>query len=411
MTVALAACCIACSETKEIAEIATQSTTKVAKERVDIALTALEWEVNEAAQGFALRLMEATMGGGDTANMCLSPLSAQIALSMACNGAEGVTKNEMLETLGYEGKTQETMNSYNKQMIASLEDVDNTTTVTIANSIWGDETFDFKAEYVQSNAESYDAVTASVDFGSETSVEEINEWCSYKTKGCIKKILDEAPGGMRMLLLNALYFKGMWEEPFDKSNTARETFRNADGSETEVEMMHQDGTRYAYYANGRYAAAELPYGNEAYSMVIVLPGEGVGTSECVRELAEGGWQGIADSSTYCELDLKLPKFEMNYRRSMLKDLEGMGMHQAFTTEADFGGISDERLHIGMVNQCTYIAVDEEGTEAAAVTAIGIVTTSMPTKEKTQFHADRPFIYMIKERSTGAILFFGKIERL
>ncbi|MCQ2203832.1 MAG: serpin family protein [Bacteroidales bacterium] len=387
------------SQWREIGEVVEPSRIELSKE---------EAVVNDAALKFSLRFMKQALK--DKGNIFLSPLSAQIALSMALNGAEGNTQEEMLAVLGYEGLTMEEMNSYNKVMIAALEGMDKTTKVEIANSMWADKSFSFKKEYVEQNKKTFDAETRTLDFLDKSSAEVVNGWCSEKTHGCINKVVEDL-SALRSMLINALYFKGMWSDPFEKSNTKDETFTNVDGTSQKVAMM-KDFEKHYYGETDKVKTVELPYGNKSYSMVLAMPKDGVSFGEAVEEMTEN-WSGVNRSMRKKEVDLWLPKFELSYNRSLTDDLKALGMKDAFqASKAKFGKMSDEELYIGNVNQVTFIKVDEEGTEAAAVTVIEMTCTALPEiEEPAKFHADKPFVYAIKENSTGAILFMGKMESM
>lgn len=393
---------LACSENDE-----TPENRPTAKDRVDIALNKSGAAVNEAAVGFSLKFMNQTLSSGNE-NAFLSPLSLQMAMSMLTNGAAGQTQAELQNTLGFEGLDVADMNSYNKVMAAALKDVDNTTTIGIANSIWCNKSITFKSEFVNACAEYFDATAQTVDFSSAEAAKTINAWCADKTNNLITKVLDEAPSDLAAALINALYFKGIWADEFDSDLTNKADFTNADGKVASVDMMVQTNN-YRHYEGEKYAAVELPYGNGAFSMVVVLPNEGVDINGCVADVAEN-WGEIVNSFSYRDVNLWLPKFEVKYEKKLNDDLKALGIVAAFGDQnADFSAMSESPLFVSFVNQHTYIKVDEKGTEAAAVTVVGMLATSAgPEPDPIAFHVTRPFIYIIKEKSTGALLFCGKM---
>lgn len=377
------------------------------KERVDICLNKSQAVVNEAAVNFSLDFMQQTLK--DNGNIFLSPLSAQIALSMLTNGAEDETLAELLKTLGYEGLDTEDMNSYNKVMIEALKNIDNTTIVEVANSLWVNKMYSLKEEFVKVNQKNYDAELQTLNFADEKSAEIINGWCGKKTHNCINHIIDQPNPNWHSLLINALYFKGIWKEKFNKKNTSKREFTNIDGTLSKVEMMANTES-YSYYEDEDIEMAELPYGNGAFSMIVAMPREGKTLNDGIDYLAHN-WKRCLDEMWGREVDLWLPKFEMKYMRELKKDLMAMGINQIFLPGmAQLGKMSTDDLYVNFIDQFTYVKVDEEGTEAAAVTIVGSECTSIgPNPDPIIFHVNRPFIYLIKEVSTGAILFMGKME--
>jgi serpin B len=232
----------------------------------------------------------------------------------------------------------------------------------------------------------------------------INGWCAQKTHGKIDEILSEISPNAVMYLINALYFKGVWQYQFDKTLTQNETFHNFDGTQTQVPMMNETISAN-YFANTQFEVVELPYGNGAFSMVVVLPKNGVSVDDVINSFTPDTWQTLLSSmNTVDKITVKLPRFKTEYKRKLNDDLKALGMTSMFSN-ANLSEINpDEDLYVSMVLQKTFAEVNEEGTEAAAVTVIGIETTSVP--EPLVFEANRPFLYFIKERNTGAILFGG-----
>ena len=257
----------------------------------------------------------------------------------------------------------------------------------------------------------YDAQVQELDFASPKAPDIINGWCAGKTNNCIPKVLNEIPETARLYLLNALYFKGIWKNQFKKSDTAEEAFTNADGSKSTVHMMNLRDERFNYAENEYFSMAELPYGNEAFSMVVLLPAEGKSLDECLPQLNDERWGEWNSSLSSSALNLKLPRFEMEYDKELIDDMMAMGMQEAFTPSADFSGMADEDLFISLLQQFTYVKVNEEGTEAAAVTVGGMDVAAPGPSTVIPFYVDRPFIFLIKEKSTGVILFMGKVTKL
>lgn len=383
------------------------------KERKDIVLTRAEQEMTDLGTDFAFRFFRQVCET-ETAkpNLFVSPLSASLCLSMITNGAAGNTMTEMKDVLGFSDYSVEDMNSYNQKLVSALLDLDNTTRLGIANSIWIKQGFGVYDTFVDVNKKMYDAQVQELDFASPTAPGIINNWCAENTNNCITEVVKSVPDIMRLYLLNALYFKGIWKTQFDKSKTTDEPFTNSDGSQSTVKMMNIANGDFNYTANDYFSIAEFPYGNEAFSMVVLLPAEGKSLDECLPQLAGEHWQEWNNGMFGRKLDVKLPRFKLEYDKDLIKDMEAMGMKDAFIDGvADFSKMSDTSLFIGLLQQFTYVNVDEEGTEAAAVTVGGMGVTSVDPSLPMTFHVNRPFAFMIKEKSTGTILFMGRVTKL
>lgn len=382
------------------------------KPRKDIPLSRAEEKRTDECTEFAFRFFkQVNETEQEKPNWMVSPLSASLALGMVTNGAGGNTLAEMQKTLGFSSSSLDEMNAYYQKLTAALLDLDNTTKVGIANSIWIKEGFQVYDPFVEVNKKMYDAQVQNLDFQSPGAPDIINAWCAEKTNNCIDKVIENIPGDARVYLLNALYFKGMWAEKFDKSNTRAEDFTNEDGSTTKVQMMNQTQT-FGYATNEFFSMAEFPYGNEAFSMVVLLPAEGKTLNESLEGLTYDNWKLWNEKHGLSSLSVKFPRFELKYKKDLIKDMKAMGMVDAFYSgKADFSAMSSAELFIGLLEQHTYIKVDEEGTEAAAVTVVGSLETMVGPANSIDFHIDRPFAFMIKEKSTGTILFMGKVTKL
>ena len=326
-----------------------------------------------------------------------SPLSITYVLGMVNDAATGDTEKELEQTLGFHKGGIKAVNDYCKKLIEGLPKVDNKVTLDIANAIFLNKDYALKQQFQQDMQDYYDAKAEALNFSSPQTLEHINGWCNDKTKGMIPKILDEVNPDMVSYLLNAIYFKADWASKFDSKNTKDETFTTKTGSTT-LPMMHQN-VLISYLKTNTYSAVILPYGNSLWNMTVMLPEEGATTDDIIKEVAQSsvlnnrGWCGTGgDVFQGYEVDLKLPRFE---------------------TDSDFAEIpnmcEDRNLYISMMRQKAKIKVNEEGSEAAAVTVGGMGVTSVGPVEypKATFHANRPFVYVISEASSGVILFVGK----
>ena len=368
-----------------------------------IELTKAEQEINTASNDFGFEVYHKLYTGSQ---MMISPLSLSLALSMAAYGAEGQTAKEMCATLGFSNFTTEQVSTYYRKMVGALLEADPKTTFEVANSIWADPRIHIKKGFIDGAQKYYSSEVYSADFGTQETVNAVNKWCSDKTHGKINSILDRPDPTMVMALINALYFYGKWA--FEFEDAKKEDFLAVNGSKVKADMMHsRDDLQYSEFDG--YRMASLPYGNGAFTMDVILPDSGKKFSNAAMGLDAGILQMLDRNSSTCDVDLKLPKFTFEYMADMTKVLSGMGMSTAFLDSADFSGMAEECLKISQVKQKTFIDVNEKGTEAAAVTFIGFVTTAAmpPQKKSVEFHADSPFIFLIRERSTGAVLFIGQ----
>jgi serpin B len=384
------------------------------KARVDIPLTRTEQELADESTDFAFRFFRQVCGSETTKpNLFVSPFSASLCLAMVANGADGNTLAEMLTTLGFRADDHsiDDLNNYYQKLMTTLPDLDNTTQLSIANSIWVKQGFNILPDFVSINNKKFGASVTPLDFASPQAVATINKWCADNTNNLIPKVLDNIPQEARLFLINTLYFKGIWKSPFDKKDTRKGGFTRADGSRADVDMMQQT-YEFSYVDRDTYSMVTLPYGNSAFSMTVLLPHEGVKVDEAIAGLTAAEWTEALNGMWTPEVDLKLPRFKMEYDRMLNDDMMALGMKDAFDGgQADFSRMSSTPLFLSMLKQSAYVNVDEAGTEAAAVTVGGMGVTSVMPPGRVTFHVDRPFAFFIKELSTGVILFMGRVNSL
>ncbi len=338
----------------------------------------------------------------------ISPLSMQFLLGMILDGAQGETADQIAEVLGYGAGENAQVNEYCLSMLNQLPKLDKKTKIAIANAIYVDKGYDLKDSYKSEVGKYYKAEIANLDFskGSEA-LKEINGWCSKNTNGMIPKILDEVSPEMLAYLLNALYFKGQWKDKFSKSRSAEETFTNEAGTKSQVTMM-KTKKEFPYTENEIFQAVRLPYGNGAYAMTILLPKKGHTVADISATLRKSDWDSFRNEFDKCEVDLWLPRFETMYNIKLNDLLSAMGMPDSFDpSKADFKAMSGDALCLSFVQQHAAIKVDEEGTEATAVSSAGMLKEAAMPMDNAVFHADHPFLYLITESSTGVILFAGR----
>jgi serine protease inhibitor len=330
-----------------------------------------------------------------------------MALGMTANGADGATYEEMRSALKLTGATREDVNVGYKSLIAMLQGLDPGTQFEIANSIWYDQGFPFNASFLDESKQYFDARVQALDFTSPSALTTINTWVSEQTNDKIPKILDNISPTEVMFLVNAIYFKGIWQKQFDKSKTVDAPFHASDGTTALVPMMaRSEGVQYA--ATPEYQAVDLPYGNSAFTMTVVLPTANADIDTFAESFDQTKWNSLVSALQETNLAVFLPRFRIEWSRPLKEDLKQLGMRLAFS-DADFTRMSPlgRSLFITRVIQKTFVDVDEEGTEAAAATVVGVGVTSMPAS----FRADRPFLVVIRERFSGTILFIGKIAKL
>ncbi|MDR1370285.1 MAG: serpin family protein [Dysgonamonadaceae bacterium] len=362
---------------------------------------------------FAWDLFKTVYENTGKPNVFISPLSVSMALSMTMNGAKGATREEMEAALRISGFSEDEINEYCKTLREALLKVDPLTQINIANSIWYHMGFPVENYFIQTNKTNFNAEIKEVDFMDPQTVNLVNNWCADNTKNKITKIVDGFSSDVVMCLINAVYFKGMWKMKFEKENTQRKPFYYDNNRTEQVEMMSLASTlNYTSDENARYL--ELPYGNEAFSMVVILPHEDKTTDDVVKNLDITSWNNVLNSFGGTKINLELPRFKTECEYKLPSILKQMGMKLPFTDFADFTGISrGGGLCISDVIHKTFVEVNEEGTEAAAVTAVVMMVSSAGEGSVpfTDFFVNKPFLFVIKEKSTNVILFMGKMGEI
>jgi serine protease inhibitor len=370
-------------------------------------------ELIAADNQFGLDLFKqvAALEGNDT-NIFISPFSVSMALAMTYNGARSTTKEAMEKTLNKEGFTTEEINEIYENLMNGLISVDPKVVLEIANSIWYKEGYPVEQEFINANMTYYDAEVREIDFGLPNAKDIINGWVAEKTHDKIKEIIDIIPRDIIMYLINAIYFNGTWKYEFDITETVNDDFYLNDGSSIPVPTMMQQ-EHFNYYKNDIFSAAELPYGDGNYSMVILLPENNKSVNDVIAELNSENWNTWSGSFSEKEMIIHLPKFKFKYFNLLNQALKNLGMGIAFTFDADFSGINPDRdLAISRVLHKAFVDVNEEGTEAAAVTAVEIIrnVSEGPEDEIIRFYVNRPFLFVIKEKDTNAIIFIGRVMK-
>lgn len=343
-------------------------------------------------------------------NLMLSPLSAGVALTMLLNGCDGVTYDQLKSTLKYpENMTVSEVNEAYKSLVKQLLNVDSKVALSLANAVFYRNGFSVKSSYLNTMNTDFGAKIQGLDFSLPSSPATINKWASDNTKGKITKVIERIDPDAVMFLMNALYFKGIWSTRFDKSLTAERPFYKDDGNVLNVSTMKGE-VRAKTCKGEKYKAVELPYGRTNYTMVIIVPDGSL--SVFLSSFTAGEWKsltGILDSRTdYAKLNVQMPRFSFSYEKLLNDQLKSMGMIDAFDDQlADLSGISDDQIFVNFVKQNTFVEVNEEGTEAAAVTTVAIGVTSVGPPDT--FEINKPFIFAIRERTTNTLLFIGQVS--
>lgn len=381
---------------------------------IKIELRSAEAEIVKTDQQFAFEFFKNVFdeeAGGEDQSFMVSPFSLSMALTMTWNGADGETKTAMQKTLKMENYEDDDINGYYKKLKEALLKTDPSTKLSIANSIFTNKFVTIKPDFIKTNSDYYNATVQPVDFTLPTTKDIINKWASDNTNGLIKKVIDETKAKDLMYLLNAIYFKGIWTTKFDAKNTSKKAFMTENGTKRVVDMMSQTA-KFNYTEDETMQVMQLPYGNQAFSMLVLLPKSGKKQIDVVTALQNKEyWRSKIAALRQFEVELSLPKYKTEYSKRLNDVLINMGMGLAFSDAANFSGMSDLPAKIAFVKQDTYISTDESGTEAAAVTTVGMTFTSIgpTTPQKVIFNADKPFLYVIQENSTGAILFIGSVK--
>jgi serine protease inhibitor len=383
------------------------------------ALTALprplsnaEKSVLGASNAFSFSLWNAINAAQRDTNVFVSPLSASFALGMTMNGAAGQTFDEMRSALQFGNASLASIDSGYKSLIALLTGLDKSTTMQIANAIFYRRDFPFNQSFLTDASTWFAADVKSQDFNDVAgTLSAVNGWASAKTNGRIPTVLQQVKPEDVMFLLNAIYFKGSWRDKFDPAQTRDASFHPSTGGDQSAKLMFRQA-KMAYAETNAFQAVDLAYGDSAFTMTILLPKQGTTVEQLAASLDPSAWQSLTSSFSTRLVALTFPKVTFSWKRGLIDDMKSLGMRAAFVPNgADFTRMSTAgtQLYISLLQQNTFVAIDEEGTEAAAVTTVGVTVTSAPVV--TEMRIDRPYVFVIRERLSGTILFMGKITRM
>ncbi len=394
--------------------VSCQHDDKIADKNKTIELDEKSAQLVEADNTFGLEIFQEIRNESIEENIMISPLSISVALAMAYNGADGATKTEMEKTLKLNGLTTEEINNSYKLLIAALQSIDEDVVFELANAIFYTSNFVVKPAFINDNQNYYDAKVDALNFNSPAAIEKINGWVAEKTHDKIEKIIESLSPNDRMVLLNAIYFNGIWSVEFDEDGTKMHNFKKKDGTNKEVAMMKKED-KLEYTSNSLFQAVKLPYGNGQYNMFVLLPEVGKNSEDVINEMSADNWLSWNGNFELKEhVVVTMPRFKYEFEMQINDVLKKMGMQKAFNSQlSDFTKISDDKdLFISSVIHKSFIDVNETGTEAAAVTSITFTTTSIGPGDQVQkiyFTVDKPFVFAITEKDTDAILFIGEVQ--
>ena len=376
-------------------------------------------DVVKANNDLGMKIFSRLAAGEAGKNMMISPLSISIAMAMVTNGASDDNIAEMKKVLGFGEMEFSEINSQFAQLIQSLVEADKDLVLEIANSVWMDDEFapDVKDDFVKVLKDFYDAAFFTEDFQDETTAGKINSWVSEKTHEKIDKIIEKIGPQAVMYLINALYFKAAWTTSFDKNSTYEGAFMLSDGTEGKADYMgfayDQEEPEFESYSsdwsdeNG-YSVVRIPYGRDVFAFYGIVPGYGNKTNidDFIAKVAEKGLDSYISQLEKRTFPVQLPKYKFAYEKSLVDVFKSLGMEKAFV-EGAFMNIAGEphAPFISDIYHKTFIEVNEEGTEAAAVTSVEVGDNAMPAG----FYATRPFVFVIRDDRTGSVLFVGKVE--
>ncbi len=371
-------------------------------------LTRSEKQIVASADNFALKIFKTIAESETGKNVFISPLSISMALGMTLNGADGTTYEAMRNTLSLSGITQQEINESYQSLTELLTGIDSQVIMQIANSIWYRNTIPFKQDFIETNRKYFDASINPMNFRDPATINIINNWVKESTNGKIDKIVEKIDPETIMFLINAIYFKGTWKYQFDKNKTTDDVFKKESGETVACRMMNLENDFYLS-SNDSFTVIDLPYGRGNFSMTILLPAKDKKIKDVIGTLTDASWAGLIADLSKMKRHLYMPKFRLEYKINLNETLRQLGMGVAFEPfGANFKKLYDgiNNAYISNVEHKTFVDVNEEGTEAAAVTSVEIGVTSIMDNI---IRLDRPFIFVIRERNSNCILFIGKLE--
>lgn len=372
-----------------------------------LVLTPAQQQMTAVSNDFSFSLLrEIALSETEQSNIVVSPLSAAFLLGMVANGADGETYEQLKTALGF-GKDypSDDINEYYRVLLDALPALDASNKVCIANSMWAQKDFPFLDSFVATEKKYFYAKVDNVDFADSRTADKINKWVADNTKNLIKDVVSPADlQNAVMVLANALYFKGIWQDKFKKEITKPFDFTTSDGSTVKADMMQRTAVYlYGEFENGQLL--EINYKDGKYCMDIFLPARESSLNDVVATLDAEQWNDMLKHLLDYKVNVRLPKAELSYNKRLNESLQSLGITSAFSpAAADFSRMSERDVYLSLVKQMCYMKVDEEGTEAAAVTIGVIAPTAVEPEPMPNFYVDRPYMMLIREKQYGTVLF-------
>ena len=383
------------------------------KMETELDIDSIDGSVGTANTKFGFNLFNEIRKTEQGKNIFISPFSVSVALAMTLNGASNETEQAMIDTLQLQGLNSESINVGYAGLRQTLLTSDPKVILTIANSLWARQDVQFNQDFLQRNTQFFEAEVSTLDFNDPSAPRTINQWVDTNTKGKIQEIVDEIDPSKVLFLINAIYFKGTWQKEFNPLRTRDGPFHLTNGGVKQVPMMRQLRW-YPYYRGENFQAISLAYGDGRMSMYIFLPDRESDLNIFLENLNFEHWEDWMSQFHGQDVSLVMPKFKLEYGKVLNDQLATLGMDTAFDPKhADFSrmaplDILGENLYIGEVVHKTFVEVNEEGTEAAAVTSVGVVATSAVAPLPIPFIVDRPFFFAIRDNQTKTVLFMGTV---
>lgn len=396
----VATCFIQCSQDEPLPI----SPTPVTPSELDCVESPRACEVIQSNNNFGFKIFKKLHEESPDDNLFISPTSIATALTMTLNGADGNTKSQMQSTLELSDFTIEEVNGAYQTMLPAIQSLDDEVTLNIANSIWNHAAYPAHQEFLDTNEKHFFSEIHVLDFFADDAKTRMNDWVNDKTNGLIETIIDRISPDDIMFLINAIYFKGNWNVPFDPEHTLEQDFYVDTNTTEQVDMMRMERETFPFVNTEKFSMVDLAYGDSIYSMSVLIPKMDYDVNDIVEDLNTENWNSWVAQLQNQDLYLALPKFEMKYDKELKDILSAMGMKDVFTDAADLSDLAQGDIYVSSVKHKSFITVDEEGTEAAAVTSVTVTTESAVPL----LVANQPFVFVIRENVGNSVLFAGKM---
>lgn len=367
-------------------------------------------DLSQAYSGFGFTLFSSLASENAGKNTFISPTSIAVALAIATNGAAASTRASMLKTLGAPDASTGDFDAVNKTLMAELSNAGSDLQFTIANALWLNKQFSIVPAFVTTSHDVFSATAQDLPFGDPSAAATINDWVDKNTNGRIPEIIDSTNPDDVLVITNAIAMKAKWLVPFEKSDTHDTPFDTGSGSHVTVSMMSRDGG-FDYADSGGWQVARLPYRGERFAMYVLLPHKGTALGDALRSFDRSAFDREISGLTEQRIAFAMPRYTATYKAELNEPLKHLGMAEPFEAgTADFSNMVErpQRAYISLVVHRAFVRVDEEGTEAAAATAIGMRATAIMMPPEKRMIVDRPFLMAIRDDKTKQILFLGAI---